>query len=450
MKLQKMKTTITDDDIIHITASEGIPVRKAKPLEFSGQASTFLLSKDFMRQFFRQFSEAASEFQHEPMSSFSRIFLPRKGAAEKLGDAQQSLVPVLWEKEKETKQDEVKPQKQVDPGKDEAAAKLQAQQSIPVSDKTQVPGAREFLAADWTEIRKHALKGETLQMGSRSMAMPVTYDTQDANPRWERLDCEVIRDLMKAIHDNGLGSPYFKQLLKGTFNIYDLTPFDLKSLASMILTDSQFIIWEAKWRKALNELGDKYRGGANAGLTVAQLAGDPPLDSPACQARLFPREVLTDIRNAARKAMVQIPLTGVMESSYTDIKQGPSESFTSLVDRLTQAVDRQVTDEGVKSHLIRCLALANANPECKHVISAMPGQPSMAEIIEACSKVGTPQHVATILGDQVEKAVKEAFANFQQRQCYKCGKQGHFQKDCPELAEIASSLDVCPRCGIPT
>ncbi|RMC21024.1 hypothetical protein DUI87_01880 [Hirundo rustica rustica] len=402
--------SITDDDIIRITASEGIPVRKAKALEFSRQASSFLLSKDFMRQFFQQFSEAASEFQHDPMSSFSRIFLPRKGAAEKSGDAQQSLVLVLQEKEKETKQDAVKPQK-----------------------------------TDWTEIRKHALKGETLQMGSRSMAMPVTYDAQDANPRRERLDREVVKDLMKAVRDNGLGSLYFKQLLEGTFNIYDLTPFDLKSLASMILTDSQFIIWEAKWRKALNELRDKYQGGVNAGLTVAQLAGDPPLDSPARQARLFPREVLTDIKNAARKATVQIPLTGVTESSYTDIKQGPSESFTSFVDHLTQAVDRQVSDEGVKPHLIRCLTFANANPECKRVISAMPGQPSMAEILEACSRVGTPQHVATILGDQVEKAVKDAFANFQQRQCYKCGKEGRFKKDCPELAEIASSLDVCPR-----
>ncbi|RMC19813.1 hypothetical protein DUI87_03378 [Hirundo rustica rustica] len=216
---------------------------------------------------------------------------PKKGVAEKSGDAQQSLVPVLREKEKETKQDE------------------------------------------------------------------------DANPRWEQLDHEVVKDLMKAIRDNGLGSPYFKQLLKGTFNIYDLTPFDLKSLASMILTDSQFIIWEAKWRRALNELRDKYQGGANAGFTIAQLAGDPPLDNPAHQARLFPREVLADIKNAARKAMVQIPPTGVTESSYTDIKQGPSESFTSFIDRLTQAVDRQVSDEGVKPHFIRCLAFANANPE---------------------------------------------------------------------------------------
>ncbi|RMC03854.1 hypothetical protein DUI87_19607 [Hirundo rustica rustica] len=177
------------------------------------------------------------------------------------------------------------------------------------------------------------------------------------------------------------------------------------------------------------------------------MAGDPPLDSAVRQASFLPRDVLTDIKDAARKAMVQIPPAGVTESLFTDVKQGPSEPFASFIDRLTQAVDRQVIDEGVKSHMIRCLAFANANPECKRVISAMPGQPTMAEILEACSKVGTPQHVATILGDQVEKAVKEAFANFQQRQCYKCGKPGHFKKDCPQITNNADSSDRCSACG---
>ncbi|RMB89730.1 hypothetical protein DUI87_33927 [Hirundo rustica rustica] len=321
---------------------------------------------------------------------------PGTGAAEKLSDAQQSLVPVLHAKGKETKQDEVKPQKQADPEKDEAASKLQTQQSTPVSDKTQIS------------------------------------DAQDANPRWERLDHEVVKDLMRAIGDSGLGSPNFKQLLKGTFKIYDLAPFDLKSLASMILTDSQFIIWVAKWRKAL-ELRNKYQGGTNAGFTVAQLAGDPPLDNPAHQARLFPQEVLTDIKNAARKEMVQIPPTGVTENLYSDIKQGPSESFTSFIDRLMQAVDRQINDDGVKPHLLQCLAFANASLECKCIISAMPGQPSMAQVIEACSKVGAPQHIAVVLGDQVEKVIKDAFTTFQQRKCYNVANKGTSKRTVQDL-----------------
>ncbi|RMC20013.1 hypothetical protein DUI87_00859 [Hirundo rustica rustica] len=326
----------------------------------------------------------------------------REGSFKKFEDAQQALIPVQRVKEnekvketekekekenrKETKLEEVKPPKQVGPEKEEAAEKAKTKETISEAGTARTSAKPEFSPTDWTDIKKFALKGDTLSMDPKGIAMPVTYDAHDANPKWERLDREVVRDLMKAIRDNGLGSPYFKQLLKGTFNIYDLTPFDLRSLATMILSDSQFILWEAKWRKILNDYRIKYQGGANAGFTVAQLAGDPPLDSAARQASFLPRDVLTDIKDAARKAMVQIPPAGVTESLFTDVKQGPSEPFASFIDRLTQAVDRQVIDEGVKSHMIRCLAFANANPECKRVISAMPGQPTMAEILEACSK----------------------------------------------------------------
>ncbi|RMB92924.1 hypothetical protein DUI87_30662 [Hirundo rustica rustica] len=310
------------------------------------------------------FTETA--FRHDPTSSFSQIFLPGKEVSEKFEDAQQALIPVQRVKEKE---------------------KVKEKETEKERKKRNRTRGSEASKTNWTDIKKFALKGDTLSMDPKGIAMPVTYDAHDANPKWERLDREVVRDLMKAVRDNGLGSPYFKQLLKGTFNIYDLTPFDLRSLATMILSDSQFILWEAKWRKILNDYRIKYQGGANAGFTVAQLAGDPPLDSAAHQASFLPRDVLTDIKDAARKAMVQIPPAGVTESLFTDVKQGPSEPFASFIDRLTQAVDRQVIDEGVKSHMIWCLAFANANPECKRVISAMPGQPTMAEILEACSKV---------------------------------------------------------------
>ncbi|RMC04184.1 hypothetical protein DUI87_19003 [Hirundo rustica rustica] len=116
--------SITDEDIIRITASEGIPARRVKALEFTRQASSFLLSEDFMNKFFRKFTETA--FRHDPTSSFSQIFLPEKEVSEKFEDAQQALIPVQRVKEKvkvkekekeketkkETKPEEVKPPKQ--------------------------------------------------------------------------------------------------------------------------------------------------------------------------------------------------------------------------------------------------------------------------------------------------------------------------------------------------
>ncbi|RMC05619.1 hypothetical protein DUI87_17704 [Hirundo rustica rustica] len=90
--------SITDEDIIRITASEGIPARRVKALEFTRQASSFLLSEDFMNKFFRRFTETA--FRYDPTSSFSQIFLPGKEVSKKFEDAQQALIPVQRVKEK--------------------------------------------------------------------------------------------------------------------------------------------------------------------------------------------------------------------------------------------------------------------------------------------------------------------------------------------------------------
>ncbi|KAF4794545.1 hypothetical protein TURU_100986 [Turdus rufiventris] len=120
---------------------------------------------------------------------------------------------------------------------------------------------------------------------------------------------------------------------------------------------------------------------------------------------------------------------------------------------------RQVTDEAAKPHLLKSLAFANANQECKRVISAIPGQPSLAEMVEACSKVGTPQHVTSIVEEQMEKVLwaqsenlEKVLANFQKHnnspggQCYKCGSFGHFKRNCPQLTKTGRPPDVCPRC----
>lgn len=82
--------------------------------------------------------------------------------------------------------------------------------------------------------------------------------------------------------------------------------------------------------------------------------------------------MIADIRKAAQKAIFQIQPFGTPEGIYTEVKEGLSESFASFTDCLMQVVDRQVSDEAVKPHLLRRLAFANASAECKPVISAMP------------------------------------------------------------------------------
>lgn len=293
----------TDESMIHITASQGIPFisTTTATADSSSQAPSILLSKDFMKQFLLQFKETALELNPDSNTQFPQVFLSPKAnqaplqstaqthspfilrlpdgstlsfgsAAQGSRAAQKSQLPTPQLGGKEisrrdislrdegiTSQEDVnKHQTQEDSGMTGAASSWKSQQLIPFLEDSQISDAQVPSATDWTEIKKKALKEFNLT-GARSLALPVAYDAQGQNPRWERLDHDVIKELVKAIRDNGLGSPYFKQLLKATFNIYDLTPFDLRSIASMILTDSQVLIWEAKWKRALEELRRRFK-----------------------------------------------------------------------------------------------------------------------------------------------------------------------------------------------
>lgn len=64
-----------------------------------------------------------------------------------------------------------------------------------------------------------------------------------------------------------------------------------------------------------------YAKGSLTALTLAHVAGDLPHDKPEDQAVDLPQFIITDVKEAAQKAVLQIQPTRIPERIYTDGKQ---------------------------------------------------------------------------------------------------------------------------------
>lgn len=82
------------------------------------------------------------------------------------------------------------------------------------------------------------------------------------------------------------------------------------------------------------------------------MAGDAPHNKTKNQAVDLPCKVIINVKEAAEKAILEIQPIEVAKSIYTKIKQTVSEPFTSFIDRLTQAVEGQCSDEETHPHLL--------------------------------------------------------------------------------------------------
>ncbi|TRZ06143.1 hypothetical protein HGM15179_020964 [Zosterops borbonicus] len=105
-------------------------------------------------------------------------------------------------------------------------------------------------------------------------------------------------------------------------------------------------------------------------LSISKLTGDSPDDKNEDQVNL-PRTVLDDIKKTARKAFLQIQPAGTFEKAYNLICQDSSEPFTTFVDRVIQAAERQCSDDIAHPIMIRDIIENNANVECKRAIKAL-------------------------------------------------------------------------------
>ncbi|KAJ7426230.1 hypothetical protein WISP_17948 [Willisornis vidua] len=261
--------------------------------------------------------------------------------------------------------------------------------AFPASANTQTEVAHEIIEAQekaWQTIHEQASLAGDLDI---LKAFPV--HTEDGRPsHWRPISYPVLKDIKKAITDHGLSSPFTLGLLDSFFHAFDLTPNDIRQVASAWLPVLQYSAFEAEWKALIKK---HVNGGEYVPMprhitksnAIDRMYGEGDYTSNTRQAAT-PLAVLHKTGELARQAIKKVAQTSHSTPSYALIFQGAKEPFYDFASRLKEAIAKQIEEPKAQEALFKSLVIEKANDECKKVLRALR-DPSLLEMIEACRNI---------------------------------------------------------------
>lgn len=156
------------------------------------------------------------------------------------------------------------------------------------------------------------------------------------------------------------------------------------------------------------------------------------------QANLHP-QILQQRQALALSALKELPNIGVPKPPYINVKQKPGEPYMQFKDRLKEAIEASpdLTPEA-RMAVSKDLAVMNANPQCQQILASLGKTASLAEMVEACSRLPMIQaetEKARIHANALAVALRPALKTGRGDRgsaCYLCGEKGHMKRYCPK------------------
>lgn len=251
---------------------------------------------------------------------------------------------------------------------------------------------------------------------------------RDAQGRseWQGLPFSLVKELRKNVIDYGLGSPHVQSLVQNVFFSYELAPFDIKQISSLIFMLTQKVLLESHWCSAceiatIDNL-DRPDGDPLRGAGILQLMGEPPVQTPQLQARLNP-SILQQSRQLAYQSILKTADLARTTQAFVSIRQGDNVAFMSFIDKLKEAIEKQVENKA-------------------SLVASLQTLQNLVEMMEACQKGGSLEHQVQAM------AVAFEVVRVSNRAWFRCGETGYFKRKCPKAKSQPSvGPGPCPKCG---
>lgn len=324
-------------------------------------------------------------------------------------------------------------------------------------------GKASVQTIDWK-----ALGEEAFVSGDREAALeivqtfPVFYETgADGQQRGEHkpFNWKMLQTLRQTAKESGPRGEPTKQILDYIFSGYVLCPEDVKRIMRLILTPSQQMLWQSQWQQLATNCQNQPRAQGNPlhGVRVDQLMGTGNFSTIAAQVECG-AEILREAMRTAKEALTMIKIEPGTPA-YTSIKQGPREAFSEFIDRLAAAFDNVEIEDQMKAPLMRQCALDNCNPKTRAILSQLPINSTLENMLERMSRVPTGEQAFLTeamdrLGEKMIKAQENVLQAQQQAlaaalaplreqgknrggnaaTCFRCGEKGHMRRQCQQGA----------------
>lgn len=223
------------------------------------------------------------------------------------------------------------------------------------------------------QSRWHALLQDDILEGdweaASAVACPVVVTrlpNGQPGAEWKPFDWKLMQRVWATVTQYGLFSEASRHLITYVFGANVMTPSDCMSVVRLILSPSQYLLWEKEREQQCQRVVAILRAAGDPlhGVQIDMLLGQGPYADPNIQLT-FLTEMHNTAADAARQALFLVPYEK-RPPSFTSIKQGVQDPYGNFVNCLVQALERapDLTDE-MRAQLLHMLAHENANSKAK-------------------------------------------------------------------------------------